>query len=107
MISCRSCGNTDLLSILSLGKMPLANALLTQRQLTVPEETFPLDLAFCPQCTLIQITEGFYEFFTVCIILLSRAVSISIAQEKSVSPVMGLRFFLCARHDMVLRGVSP
>ncbi len=37
MISCRSCGNTDLLSILSLGKMPLANALLTQRQLTVPD----------------------------------------------------------------------
>jgi SAM-dependent methyltransferase len=57
MTPCRSCGNPDLLPILSLGKMPLANALLTQGQLLLPEETFPLDLVFCPRCTLIQITE--------------------------------------------------
>src|ERR1044071_9636023 len=37
--------------------MPLANALLSQEQLTLPEETFPLDLVFCPTCTLVQITE--------------------------------------------------
>jgi len=55
--ACRSCGNIELLSILSLGKMPLANALLTQEQLSQPEEVFPLDLVFCPQCALVQITE--------------------------------------------------
>jgi len=37
--------------------MPLANALRAQEQLTLSEETFPLDLVFCPQCTLVQITE--------------------------------------------------
>jgi SAM-dependent methyltransferase len=37
--------------------MPLANALLTQGELSLPEESFPLDLMFCPQCTLVQITE--------------------------------------------------
>jgi SAM-dependent methyltransferase len=37
--------------------MPLANALLTNEQLPQPEELFPLDLAFCPKCTLVQITE--------------------------------------------------
>lgn len=57
MIACRSCGNIALLPILSLGRLPLANALLTQAQLTLPEESFPLDLVFCPQCTLVQITE--------------------------------------------------
>lgn len=57
MTACRSCRNTDLLPILSLGRVPLANALLTQGQLSLPEETFPLDLVFCPQCTLVQITE--------------------------------------------------
>lgn len=57
MTSCRSCGSTDLLPILSLGSMPLANALLTQRQLSLLEETFPLDLVFCLKCTLVQITE--------------------------------------------------
>lgn len=55
--SCRSCGNTDVLPILSLGRMPLANALLTQGELTRDEETFPLDLVFCSQCALVQITE--------------------------------------------------
>ena len=57
MTSCRSCGRNELLPILSLGNTPLANALLAQGQLTEPEETFPLDLVFCPHCTLVQITE--------------------------------------------------
>ena len=43
--------------ILSLGRTPLANALLTAEQLDQPEATYPLDLAFCPHCTLVQITE--------------------------------------------------
>jgi SAM-dependent methyltransferase len=55
--SCRSCGHTDLKNLLSLGHTPLANALLTESQLAQEEATFPLDLAFCPHCTLVQITE--------------------------------------------------
>jgi hypothetical protein len=43
--------------ILSLGKMPLGNALLTIDQLDKPEPTYPLDLTFCPRCSLVQITE--------------------------------------------------
>jgi len=54
---CRSCGSTDLHLVLSLGKTPLANSLLTPEQVTQPEPYFPLDLVFCPQCTLVQITE--------------------------------------------------
>ena len=37
--------------------MPLANALLTVEQLREPENKYPLDLAFCPHCSLVQITE--------------------------------------------------
>ena len=55
--SCRSCGHTDLKTVLSLGHTPLANALLTEAQLGQEEEVFPLDLVFCPECTLVQITE--------------------------------------------------
>jgi SAM-dependent methyltransferase len=55
--SCRSCGKTGLKLILSLGNTPLANGLLTADQLQQPEATYPLDLAFCPHCTLVQITE--------------------------------------------------
>src|SRR5688572_4923583 len=54
---CRSCGATGLLTILDLGRTPLANALLAAEQLNQHEETFPLELARCPECTLVQITE--------------------------------------------------
>ena len=55
--SCRSCGRNGLELILSLGQTPLANALLTAAQLDAVEPTYPLDLVFCPHCTLVQITE--------------------------------------------------
>ena len=55
--SCRSCGWVDLDLVLSLGKTPLANALLTAEQIEQPEPVFPLDLAFCRNCALVQITE--------------------------------------------------
>ena len=55
--ACRSCGAPKLERVLSLGRTPLANALLTAEQLDAPEETYPLDLVFCPACTLVQITE--------------------------------------------------
>jgi SAM-dependent methyltransferase len=57
MFTCRSCEHTKLHPIISLGRTPLANALLTPEELTHPEENFPLDLVFCPNCTLVQITE--------------------------------------------------
>jgi SAM-dependent methyltransferase len=54
---CRACAADALELILSLGHTPLANALLTAEQLREPEATYPLSLAFCPACTLVQITE--------------------------------------------------
>jgi SAM-dependent methyltransferase len=44
--------------VLSLGRTPLANALRTAEELASPEPTFPLELAFCPRCALVQITES-------------------------------------------------
>ncbi len=56
--ACRSCGYQELQSFLSLGRTPLANALLTPDQLDAPEETYPLELVFCSRCTLVQLTES-------------------------------------------------
>jgi len=54
---CRSCGNRGLEIFLQLGEMPLANAYPTREELGRPESRYPLDLAFCPSCSLVQITE--------------------------------------------------
>ncbi|MGB9181010.1 MAG: class I SAM-dependent methyltransferase [Pyrinomonadaceae bacterium] len=56
-VACRSCGTGDLKTILSLGRTPLANSLLKADQLNEPEEMYPLDLVFCAECALVQITE--------------------------------------------------
>ncbi|MGF1494868.1 MAG: methyltransferase domain-containing protein [Microcoleaceae cyanobacterium] len=53
---CRSCGSAHLESIISFGYTPLADNLLTSEQLGAPEYTAPLELAFCPDCGLVQIT---------------------------------------------------
>lgn len=54
---CRSCASPLLREILSLGTIPLANALRTKEQLLQPEARFPLDLVRCSKCSLVQITE--------------------------------------------------
>lgn len=57
-LNCLSCGNTKLEPILSFGDTSLADGLLTKEQLQLPEITAPLNLAFCPDCGLVQITES-------------------------------------------------
>jgi len=54
---CRSCGGAHTQLVLSLGSTPLANSLLTEAQLNEPEPRYPLDLVFCPDCGMVQITE--------------------------------------------------
>src|ERR687884_844320 len=56
-IRCRSCDSERLTTVLSLGRTPLANSLLTAAQLDQAEPTYPLDLAVCSACALVQITE--------------------------------------------------
>jgi SAM-dependent methyltransferase len=56
--SCRSCQSPHLESVLNLGRTPLANGLLTKEQLDQPVITYPLELVWCPKCTLLQLTEN-------------------------------------------------
>ncbi len=56
LISCRSCGGSGLQEIISLGEIPLANSLLCAEQLEAPEPRYPLEVVFCPACSLVQIT---------------------------------------------------
>jgi SAM-dependent methyltransferase len=55
--TCRGCGRPGLEVVLDLGEMPLANAILAPEDLSRPEPRYPLALAYCPACWLVQITE--------------------------------------------------
>jgi hypothetical protein len=56
-LACRSCARTGLLPVLSLGETPLANSLPAADAPEGGEASYPLELVFCPSCTLVQITE--------------------------------------------------
>ena len=51
--TCRACGAAPLEPVLALGQTPLANSLLPPAGGTAP--TYPLDLARCAQCSLVQL----------------------------------------------------
>jgi nucleoside-diphosphate-sugar epimerase/SAM-dependent methyltransferase len=52
---CVSCGHEGLAPVLDLGRMPKSDGLLAEHNLG-QEARYPLQLAFCPQCTLTQLT---------------------------------------------------
>ena len=54
---CRSCGSSHGRSVLDLGLQPLANNLLSEADLAKPEPRFPLQVALCEGCWLLQITD--------------------------------------------------
>jgi len=56
-LKCRSCGSIDAAQILDLGLQPLANNLLTPADLAKKEPKFPLRLAVCRSCWMLQITD--------------------------------------------------
>ena len=59
--TCRASGSSDLRPFLDLGTTPLADALVRPEDLDRPEARFPLQLAFCPESALVQITEDVPE----------------------------------------------
>jgi SAM-dependent methyltransferase len=54
---CRSCGKAELSVFLDLGRKPPSDRILTEEMLEKPEPIFPLEVAFCPHCSLVQILE--------------------------------------------------
>ena len=54
-VRCRSCDGVGLEPVLSLGRLPLPDAFVPASRLNRPDERFPLDVAFCPSCSLMQL----------------------------------------------------
>lgn len=69
---CRICGGRDIVPVLDLGVMPLANAFLKEKDLRKPERAFPLVFCFCQSCGLAQLSVAVnpdilfrhYDYFT-------------------------------------------
>ncbi len=53
---CRNCGSSELIDVLDLGDMPLANSLLSQDGVSGDEPFYPLKLLLCKSCSLAQLS---------------------------------------------------
>ncbi len=51
--NCKIC-DKELIKFLSLGQMPIANALVKKEDLSKKEFFYPLDIGFCPSCYTVQ-----------------------------------------------------
>ena len=56
MKACRICKNERLVKFLSLGNQPHCNSFLRAEELDGPEPRWPLDLLYCEDCHLVQLT---------------------------------------------------
>lgn len=54
---CRACGAALPKPFLDLGETPLADRLIAPERASAPELRFPLEVAICERCALVQITE--------------------------------------------------
>ena len=55
--NCRSCNSPLLKIVLDLGQHPISNGLLNSHAEAAAEKRFPLLVAICQECTLLQVTE--------------------------------------------------
>lgn len=81
--------------VLSLGSTPLANALLREDELTKRESKWPLDLAWCPTCSLVQITEtvppeklfreyAYFSSFSDTMVLHAKAIADRLREKRNL-----------------------
>jgi SAM-dependent methyltransferase len=95
---CRSCGGARLEILLSLGNMPLPDALVSADELKASEPRFPLDVAFCPDCSLVQILEEvppeqlfvenylYFSSFSEDLLRHSREHALRLIEERRLGP---------------------
>ncbi len=125
--TCRSCGAGELRRVLSLGALPLANALLTRDQLELPEPRYPLECVYCPGCALVQITETvppeqlfrdyvYFSSFSDTVLASARSIAERLIRTRglrSTSRVVeiasndGYLLQHYARHGIPVLGVEP
>lgn len=56
MIKCQSCGYAGLRTIVDLGKQPMCNRFLNKKSDFRKEKSYPLELVYCPNCNLVQLS---------------------------------------------------
>lgn len=96
--SCRSCRHTGLMPVLDLGMMPLSDGLVKAEQLETAEDFYPLEMAFCTECALVQILKTvppeklfcedypYYSSFSDSLLEHSRKNALNLITTRNLGP---------------------
>jgi SAM-dependent methyltransferase len=96
--TCRGCGRVGLQLVLDLGVMPPSDGLLTSDQIRQHEQKFPLEVAFCPDCSLVQILETvppeflfgerylYFSSFSKALLDHSRTNALDLIERRKLGP---------------------
>ncbi len=95
--TCRICNSSEIQPVLSLGTTPLADGLRKKEQLAHAEPMFPLNVAFCPRCSLVQLLETvppevlfcqdypYYSSFSPALLQHSRANALELIESRHLN----------------------
>lgn len=95
--NCRSCGASPLKPFLSLGELPLTAAFVPAEQINEPEPRYPLTVAFCEGCALVQLMETvspevifgrdypYYSSFSDALLQHSRENALSLIESRELT----------------------
>jgi SAM-dependent methyltransferase len=94
---CRCCGASELVQILDLGMMPLADRLVAPGSVIGEEPTYPLAIVFCANCALMQLTYAvpdrelfcedypYYSSFSPRLLEHARSHALTLADERRLN----------------------
>lgn len=95
--TCRICDSREIRPVLSLGTTPLADGLRRKEQLSQNEPIFPLNVAFCQRCSLLQLLETvppevlfcqeypYYSSFSPALLQHSRANALDLIDSRALN----------------------
>jgi SAM-dependent methyltransferase len=94
---CRACEAGDLALFLTLGLMPLTDAYVPFDRAHLPDARYPLEVAFCRNCSLVQVTHTvppeeiftdylYYSSFSDALLAHSRAHARELIDSRRLNP---------------------
>lgn len=91
---CRSCGSSLPKPFLDLGNSPLSNGYLSEKKIHVTEPYYPLEIYYCPHCSLVQLDsfEAPEQIFSSDYAYFSSYSSSWLAHCKAYAEMMVKRF---------------
>jgi SAM-dependent methyltransferase len=111
--ACRSCGSRALETVLDLGEQPLANALRAPDDVGSDERRYPLAVALCPDCSLLQLTHAvapellfsnypYFSSFSSTMVEHARTLVLGLVDELALGPD-GLALEIASNDGYLLR----